>query len=102
MSRVVWTPVAESDLDDILFYIAFVDRNPRAGERIYYEIRDKATEHAERNLMGQRHPDAPERWFYVRHKRWLIFYQPYHDGIEVMRVIDAVRDLPRRLRDLQD
>jgi plasmid stabilization system protein ParE len=100
MSRVVWTPVAESDLDDILFYIAFVDRSPAVGERIYCEIRDKVTEHAEQNLPGRFHPDAPEGWFYLRHKRWLIFYQPYPDGVEVMRVIDAVRDLPRQLRDL--
>ena len=28
MAGVVWTPVAESDLDDVLFYISFVDRRP--------------------------------------------------------------------------
>ena len=28
MAGVVWTPVAESDLDDILFYISVVDRRP--------------------------------------------------------------------------
>ena len=38
MPKVLWTPIAESDLDDILFYIAYVDRNPRTGERIYREI----------------------------------------------------------------
>jgi plasmid stabilization system protein ParE len=30
-------------------------------------------------------------------KRWLIFYQPHPDGIEVLRVVDAVRDLPRQI-----
>jgi len=97
MAGVVWTPVAESDLDDILFYIAFVDRRPATGERIYYEIRDRVAEHAARQLPGQRHPDAPDGWLYLRYKRWLIFYQPHEDGIEIMRVIDAVRDLPRQL-----
>ena len=29
MPGTVWTPVAESDLDDILFYISLVDRRPR-------------------------------------------------------------------------
>jgi len=99
MSRALWTPVAESDLDDILFYIAFADRSPATGERIYYEIRDKVTEHAVKKLPGQRHTDAPAGWLYLKHKRWLIFYQPHPDGIEVMRVINAVRDLPRHLRD---
>ena len=100
MSRAIWTPIAESDLDDIIHYIAFVDRNPIAGERIFHEILDKISEHAERNLPGRSHPNAPEGWFYLRHKRWLIFYQPSPNGLEVMRVIDAVRDLPRQLRDL--
>ena len=98
MSQAVWTPVAESDLDDILFYIAFIDRNPATGERIYYEIRDRAIEQAEKALPGHQHPNAPEGWRYLQHKRWLIFYQPHPEGIEVMRVVDAVRDLPRELR----
>ena len=97
MAGVVWTPVAESDLDDILFYISLVDRRPATGERIYYEIRDRVAEHAAKQLPGQRHPQAPEGWLYVRHKRWLIFYQSHEDGIEIMRVVDAVRDLPRQL-----
>jgi len=46
MPGVVWTPVAESDLDGILFYISVVDRRPATGERIYYEIRDCVLEHA--------------------------------------------------------
>lgn len=67
MDRVIWTPVAESDLDDILFYIAVVDQNPATGERIYYEIRDKLHEHVQKSLPGHRHPDAPDGWLYVRH-----------------------------------
>jgi len=100
MSRVVWTPVAESDLDDILFYIAVIDGNPLTGERIYDEIRDRVAEHAEKMFPGRMHLSAPAGWLYLRHKRWLIFYQPHADGIEVMRVIDAVRDLPRHLGSL--
>lgn len=96
MSGVVWTPIAQSDLDDILFYISFVDRRPTTGQRIYFEIRDRVFEHAAQNLSGDVHPDAPEGWMYLKHKRWLIFYQPHPHGIEVMRVIDAVRDLPRQ------
>ena len=89
--------MAESDLDDILFYISLVDQRPLTGERIYYEIRDRVAEHADKQLPGQRHPIAPEGWLYLRHKRWLVFYQPHEDGIEVMRVVDGVRDLPRQL-----
>lgn len=99
MARVLWTSIAESDLDDILYYIAFIDRNPATGERIYYEIRDRVNEQAAKPLSGHCHPAAPDDWRYVRHKRWLIFYQTRSDGIEVMRVVDSVRDLPRQLRE---
>jgi plasmid stabilization system protein ParE len=100
MPRAVWTPVAESDLDDILLYIAFVDRRPVTGERLYYEIRDRVAELAESGPSGHEHPNAPNGWRYVKHKRWLIFFQPHPDGVEVMRVVDAVRDLPRHLHNL--
>ena len=38
---VVWTPMAESDLDDILSYVSVVDGRFETGERIHYEIRDR-------------------------------------------------------------
>jgi plasmid stabilization system protein ParE len=92
--------VAESDLDDVLFYIAFIDRWPAAGERLYHEIRDRVAQCAEQSLGGHAHPDAPAGWRYLKHKQWLIFFQPHPDGIEVLRVVDSVRDLPRHLRGL--
>jgi len=97
MSRAVWTPLAESELEDILFYIAYQDRRPETGEKIYYEIRDAIERHAQSRLPGREHPDAPEGWRYIQCKRWLIFYQAHPEGIEIMRVIDAVRDLPKQL-----
>ncbi len=98
MAQVLWTPIAESDLDDILFYIAVIDRRPATGERIYFEILKKVAAQAERPLTGHRHGDAPSGWLYLKHKRWLIFYRPLDDGLEVMRVVDGVRDLPHHLR----
>ena len=97
MATAVWTPAAEADLDDILYYIAMVDRRRATGERIYLEIRDRAFDQAAKPHTGHTHPDAPAGWLYCRYKRWLIFYCPSSEGIEVMRVVDAVRDLPRSL-----
>ena len=97
MASVVWTPIAESDLEDILYYISVIARSPVTGEKIYCEIRDRVTELAEKRIQGQRHADALDGWLYVRHKRWLVFYQPLDDGIEVLRVVDGVRDLPLQL-----
>ena len=95
---VVWTLIAESDLDEILYYVSVVDRLPETGERIFYEIRDRLNEQDTKKLPGHSHSHAPDGWFYVRYKRWLTFYQHHQDGIEVMRVVDTVRDLPRQFR----
>lgn len=32
MARVVWIPLSQPEIDDILFFIAFVDLRPRTGE----------------------------------------------------------------------
>jgi plasmid stabilization system protein ParE len=96
---VVWTPIAESDLDDILYYIAVVDRRPEPAERIYFEIRHRLDEQDTKKLPGHLLSGAPIGWLYVKYKRWMIFYQPHAEGIEVLRVVDAVRDLPRQFRD---
>lgn len=98
MPRAVWTPLAETELEDILFYIRVVDGRPETSQRIGQELRDCVDQQAGQSLAGQRHPNAPEGWSYVKYKRWLIFYQPHAEGIEVMRVVDAVRDLPSLLR----
>jgi plasmid stabilization system protein ParE len=94
MPRALWTPQAESDLDDILFHISVRDRRPQTGEQMYFEIRRLADEYAEPNAVRHSHPLAPAGWHYFLHKRWLVFYQLHVEGIEVMRVIDGARDLP--------
>lgn len=86
-------------MDEILFYIALVDRKPATGDRVYYEIRDRVADYADNPLAGHIHPKAPRDWLYFKYKRWLVFYKSNSTGIEVMRVVDAVRDLPRQLRD---
>ena len=39
--------------------------------------------------------------FMLRANGWLIFYQLHPEGIEVMRVVDAVRDLPDILKSIE-
>jgi plasmid stabilization system protein ParE len=99
MAHAVWTPLAELEVEEILFYIRIVDGRPETAHRIGEELRDCANRQAARGMLGQMHADAPEGWFYVRYKRWLIFYKPHAEGIEVMRVVDAARDLPSVLHE---
>jgi plasmid stabilization system protein ParE len=73
------------------------DRRPQTGEAIYFEIRQLADQYARPDTVRSSHPATPPGWHYFLHKRWLIFYQPHPEGIEVMRVIDGSRDLPAQL-----
>ena len=46
MARAIWTPLAETDLEEILIFIAEQGR-PQTAEKINYEIRDKVAIYAE-------------------------------------------------------
>jgi plasmid stabilization system protein ParE len=99
MPSAFWAPRAEQDLEEILFYLRVTDGHPLTAERIGREIFDTAEKQARLPEAGSRHVAAPAEWRYVRHERWLIFYQPHPTGIEIIRLIDAVRELPRALAD---
>ncbi len=97
MQDIIWTPIAESDLDDIIFYIAHRDKRPETALQVFDDIRAAIKERVIKQIPGYKHPVAPKEWLYFQFKRWLVFYQPIATGIEVMRVIDGVRDLPKNL-----
>jgi plasmid stabilization system protein ParE len=99
MANAVWTPLAESELEEILYYIRIVDGRPEISRRIGEELRDCVERIVTEATATHQHPHAPETWYYIRFKRWLIFYQKLSDGIEVMRVVDASRDLPSALKE---
>ncbi|MBP90591.1 MAG: hypothetical protein CMJ64_28430 [Planctomycetaceae bacterium] len=80
MAEVVWTPVAEADLDDILYYIAMEDGRRPTAERIYLEIKNVVDRQAQEQRLGRRYPQAPAGWLYVQHKRWLVGQRHFERG----------------------
>lgn len=95
MTVALWTPQAATELEDILFYIRVEGGRPLTSQRIGEEFLDVVEKIAEGRLTGHVHSLAPPEWLYYRLKRWLIFYQPYPQGIEVLRIVDGVKDLPQ-------
>lgn len=94
MRRAIWTPLAVQELEEILFYIRVVDGRPETARQIGEEFLEEIERHLAHGRLGMAHPAAPGGWRYFKFKRWLIFYRPHPEGMEIMRVIDAVRDLP--------
>lgn len=98
MRRILWTPIAENDLEEILLFIAVEGERPETARRVGEEIRGAIDRHFRNSLPGQRHAAMPESWRYLKHKRWLIAYETTTDDAVIHRVVDAVRDLPQQFR----
>jgi toxin ParE1/3/4 len=91
MSRLVFTPLAEADLNGILDYIA--QQRPLTAVEVLGRIRKKCELLASQPLIGQRRPEFPGDYRSFPVERWVIFYRNVAGAVEVHRVIDGVRDL---------
>lgn len=92
MARILKTVRAELDLDEIWLFIA--TDNVGAADALIDAIAQTARRLAEQPLMGRARPElAPEiRSFTVG--RYVLFYRPLPNGVELVRAIHSARDLP--------
>lgn len=91
MTRILKTPNAEKDLDDIWDYIA--EDNPERAVRFLRMLEEKLKALASNPQIGRARPEllVDLRSFAV--KNYVIFYQSLDDGILVVRVLSSFRDL---------
>lgn len=83
---------ARSDLDEIWLYIA--NDNPDAADKYIRAIVSRFIKLAATPRLGRARPELSPglRSFVVGHH--VIFYRLADGGIDVVRVLDGVRDLP--------
>lgn len=100
MSQAIWSPSAQKELAEIAFYIGVEDARPAAAERIIRAA------HALANLVATQPEMGAARLEFGRHvracmceKRWIMLYRKSTDGIEVLHIFDATRDIGRLLSD---
>ncbi|HWS65126.1 MAG TPA: type II toxin-antitoxin system RelE/ParE family toxin [Steroidobacteraceae bacterium] len=91
MSRITKTARAEQDLEEIWFYVA-VD-NVGAADALLDELENSVRLLATQPKMGRAREELASelRSFPVR--RYVVFYRPLVDGIEVVRVLHGARDV---------
>lgn len=92
---VVWRPVAEADLDNIVGYIA--QDNPANAKKFGKALRDKAKQLAEFPHTGRLgRPGLPD-WLreLVVHKNYIIFYRVLDESrtVEVLRIKHAAQQM---------
>ena len=99
MIRARFSPKAARDLDEISGHIAA--DNPEAAERVQLTLLNTADFLAQHPELGRRIRKAAARhlqirWFVVpKFRNYMIFYQPFHETVMVVRVLHAAQDWTR-------
>ncbi len=91
MKRVRYTKLAREDLLDIWVHIA--SRNTQTADRIYDRIEASCKRLAEHPQLGPARPDISDEARMLVIDRWLALYRLIEDGVQVVRIVDGVRDL---------
>jgi len=91
MPRVLKRPQAETDLDEIWWYIA--QDNPDNADLFLDQIEEQCQTIAQFPRMGLSRENIMPALRSLSVGNYLIFYLPLEDGIEVIRVLPGMRDI---------
>jgi toxin ParE1/3/4 len=91
LPRVSKTRLAEQDLDDIWFHIAL--DNPDAADRVLDAIDERCALLAQHKKMGRARPEIAPELRSSPSGRYVLYYRPDTEGIELVRVLDGARDV---------
>jgi toxin ParE1/3/4 len=92
MNRYRVSGEARSDLDEIWFYIA--QDNPGAADKFILAIISRFPKLAAMPHLGRQREELSPRLRSFPVGRYVIFYRPLDDGVEIARVLNGTRDLP--------
>jgi len=100
MATVSKTSLAEEDLEELWLTIAL--DNPPAADRVLDDIAAKSVLLSRSPLLGRARPELGHELRSFPVGRYIIFYVPQSEGIEIVRVLDAARDVDAILSGEQD
>ena len=92
MAQILFTPIATDDLEQIWVYIAENARKETAN-KFLLEIKKKCEMIAEFPESGRVRHELLINLRSFPFKKYVIFYLPLTDGIEVLRIIHSSRDV---------
>jgi len=93
MKRYRLTPEAARDLNEITRFIA--GDNPRAVLRLIDNIEKKCQAVAEMPGIGRPREELAPNLHSSLAGKYVIFYRPTAEGVEIIRVIHGARDIPK-------
>jgi toxin ParE1/3/4 len=91
MVRIIKTPEAGNDLDEIWWYIA--QDNPANADKLLDEIEETCRKLARFTSMGRNRDELHLGLQSFPVGKYLIFYMPINSGIEIVRVLQGMMDI---------
>lgn len=91
MSRLIVSPAALADLREIWAFIA--SDSVSAADRVLDELRARLDLLLGSPLMGRERPELGSRLRSFPSGRYVIFYVPEEDAVQVVRVLHGARDV---------
>ena len=91
MRQLELTNSARQDLKEIWEYIAW--NNLAAANKLVKSITDKLPLLCDHPLMGSRRDDLLINLRSISVKKYIIYYQPFDDRIEILHVLHSSRDI---------
>ena len=92
MGEVRLSRLAQRDLLEIWFHIA-ADKGPATADHWIDRIEVRCCQLAEFPESGPPRPDIADDARMLVIARWLALYEITNDGVRIMRVVDAAREL---------
>jgi toxin ParE1/3/4 len=91
MVKILLSPKAEKDLDEIWWYIA--QDSPASADKLLDEIEDTSRRLARFKNMGRSRDELYPGLQSFPVGKYLIFYMPIRGGIEIVRVLHGMMDI---------
>jgi toxin ParE1/3/4 len=93
MLKVIRTELADEDLLEIWFYIGADDMD--AADRVIDRIDERCESLAQNPEMGAERPDLTPGMRYLVEGNYLIFYRVRSEFVEILRILNGMRNLPQ-------
>lgn len=100
MPTLIVSPLAEEDLEEIWSFVA--ERDVEAADRLIDEITGRFDHLLAYPEAGRARHELLVNLRSLPVKRYVIFYQPTDDGVEIFRVLHGSRDVQSEFESLID
>ena len=98
--RLQYLPLFWDDLEEAVFYIRDVLKNPAAAERLLDKVEEAILEHAKAPTMAQVYKTTrtrPQPYHRFAVGNYMVFYVVFDDVMEMRRLTSGARDLTKML-----